>query len=411
MKYNQIIISVDELWLKGANKHIFVSALKKNIRRAFKCINFTDYKYTTEGPKHIIRSEKGFTDEVFDALKKVTGIHNITPAIEVERDLAQAKQAAIRLIKDLAEKNQTFKVVTKRSSKTFPLDSMTISKDLGAEILKCYNHLKVDLKKPDFTVKVSVLKNHIYISTKKILCFGGLPVSTAGSMVTLLSGGIDSPVAAFQMAKRGVEQSFLFFHAYPFVGNEVIDKIFRLSEKIRPFLAYGPLNIVPYGDIQQKTAGLCPKGYQTLFFRIYMLKTAHIFAQHVKHQGIITGDALSQVASQTLTNINTVDQCLPKVTILRPLIGMNKIDIQNIAREIGTYETSIEPHDDACSLLAPKSPVTHANAKICLKFIEKYPLEDMICTALNKTKRLVKGSNGEMVECLPYKGIDFKQYF
>lgn len=409
--YKKLIIAVDELWLKGSNKHLFTKALRKNIRRALKEFPDTGHSYAVEGPKHIIRFEKPISKDIILRLTKVTGISHITPVIEVPLNLEEAKQRVKELIAPVVESFSTMRVVTKRSNKKFPTDSMTTSKEIGAAILQVGSHLKVTMKNPQLEVRVQILADHMYLSYEKFSGFGGLPVSTAGKMVTLLSGGIDSPVASFMMAKRGVEQTLLFFHAYPFVGDEVVEKIIRLSRKVKPYLRYGPLNIIPFGNFQQKITQLCPDGYQTLFFRIYMVQIAQAFAKHINHIGIITGDALSQVSSQTLENIRAIDHCGRDITILRPLIGMNKIEIQNIAKQIDTFDTSIEPHDDACSMLAPKSPVLNASLETCDRFLKDYPMMDEMIECLKGTKRVVKNEKGEVTYLSSYQDVDFSKYF
>ncbi len=408
--YKTLIITVDELWLKGANKDFFSKTLKKNLKRVLKTFHPAKFIYNDEGAKHVVSSELEFTDELIKRLLKTTGLNSIMPALVTDLSLESAKACIVKILPDLPVTAKSFRVTTKRTNKGFKVGSMQTSKELGSIVLQNKPHLKVQMKNADLEIIVSVLQKNIFISYERFFGVGGLPVGTAGSMVTLLSGGIDSPVASFLMAKRGVDQSFVFFHAHPFVGDEVVEKVKRLTTKIKPYVRFCPLHIVPFGAIQQTIAEKCPEGYQTLFFKIYMLKTANALARHLDAKGLITGDALSQVSSQTLDNIACVDQCLPGTTILRPLIGMNKIEISNLAEKIGTYKISIEPHDDACAMLSSKHPVTKGSPETCKQFLTEYPLNEAINECLQQTKRVVINLEEKISELQSYTEVDFNPH-
>ena len=257
----------------------------------------------------------------------------------------------------------TFKVETKRGDKRFPKDSTTISREMGHLILKEFPFLKVDVKDPQLRVTITIGEQAIYVSTssKKILGIGGQPWGMSGHCVTLISGGFDSPVASYLMAKRGCQQTYIFFYAYPFVGEEVLDKIFDLTKILGPYQRAIKLFVIPFGDFQNLVTQKCKPEYRTLMFRRYMIECAHLLAHELGADALVTGDSLGQVSSQTIHNMAILDGLSHHHPIFRPLIGLNKSEIIQIAREIGTYPVSARPHDDACSLFAPRHPILRPN--------------------------------------------------
>ena len=390
-----LLVTVDELWLKGKNKTQFISRLKKQVRRTAESFTESSIKLAAEGARLIVECDTGFSETATDRVARLAGISSVALVRSLPSDLELVKKAALEWVLSLSELPKTFRVTARRSYKEFPIKSDDIARQVGGYIYEYFDgKIKVQMKDSDLDIKIFVQKGRIFLSCAQIKGVGGLPVGSNGKMLTLLSGGIDSPVASFLMAKRGIEQGLVFFYARPYVGEEVLEKIVDLAKALKAYLNHGPLYVVPFGDIQQYIAKHCNQAYRTLFFRIYMLKTANVLAGKVGASGVITGDALGQVSSQTLNNLLAVTKCVPEAMVFRPLIGLNKNEIIDYAQKIGTYQTSIIPHDDACSMLAPKRPVTQANLDYCHSFLKEHPIEEMIEAALLETQQYIFNRRG-----------------
>lgn len=359
--YSVLILNVDELWLKGDNRPLYFRALKSHIRQVMDLVHKSKYEISTENHRFILFSEKVFEENILTVLSKIPGIHSIIPAIKIGKNYNEIFPAVKRELEsvDMTE-IKSFRIITKRADKGFYPKSMEVSKEIGSLVLEEFPKLKVDLSKPDISIGIRILAEHIFISSKIVPATGGLPVGTGGHIVTLLSGGIDSPVASFLMSKRGCKQTFVFFYAYPLVSGEVKVKIKKLASILAGYQRYSKLYIIPFGNFQKKIAKMCKAGYRTLLFRKYMIESATILARQINAEAVLTGDSLGQVSSQTLRNISSLDKFI-SMTILRPLIGFNKIETINMAKKIGTFDISIIPYDDACSMLAPKHPIIKAD--------------------------------------------------
>ncbi len=366
--YSALIINIDELWLKGNNRHFYFKSLKNHIRLVSDFYYKKQYSISSENHRFVLQTENYFSNSFVKALSKIPGIHSIIPAIKTDKDFDKIFPA---VKKELDQKDlhiiKSFRISTKRADKTFSPDSMEVSKRIGSMVLDSFRSLKVDLTNPDVTIGIRILSDHIYISSSSIRATGGLPIGTGGHIITLLSGGIDSPVASYLMSKRGCKQTFLFFYAYPLVSSDVKDKIKKLASILAGYQKYSKLYIIPFGNFQKKISKLCIPGYRTLLFRKYMMELAAILAEKIRAEALLTGDSLGQVSSQTLKNISVLEQFTP-ITVLRPLIGFNKIETINIAKKIGTYDVSIIPFDDACSMLSPKHPILKADSDYMRKF-------------------------------------------
>jgi thiamine biosynthesis protein ThiI len=279
----------------------------------------------------------------------------------------------------------SFKVDTTRSDKTFPITSPEMNKILGGEILSKFPNAKVNLRSPQIVPEILILSKSIFISVHRIMGIGGLPVGMSGHLITLLSGGIDSPVASFMMSKRGCSQSFVFFHSYPFVGEEVLEKIFSLSKILGKFQTNSKLFIIPFGEIQNLISKNCREEYRTVVFRKFMVEAANLLADQIGGEALLTGDSISQVSSQTIGNLAILDGSSRR-PIFRPLIGLNKIEIIEKAQDIGTYETSILPQDDACSLFAPLRPIISPNIKYWEKFSQDFQINEDLLNCIKNAK-------------------------
>ncbi len=373
--YKSLILTVDELWLKGKNRKTYYKKLQTTLSRLFSAYHHTSWKLKNNQQRLVAESEEAFSDELIERLTWVAGLSSISPMRSCPLDLDIVSELATKELAALTNA-RTFKVQTKRAFKQFPKNSDEINRYIATAVLK-NTELKVDVKKPDIMLEVKVMNEEIYLSWEKIPCIGGLPVGTSGHGVTLLSGGIDSPVASYLMARRGMRQTFAFFWAYPYVGEEVKEKILELGKLLSRFQDGFNLYVLPYGDIQNYIAKHCKEDYRTLFFRKYMMDTAAYLSRRAKAGALIMGDALAQVSSQTLQNMSVLDRSCPSL-VLRPLVGMNKLDIIGEAKKIKTFETSIIPHDDACSMFAPKHPVIKADPQYFREFCEEHDIKDLI---------------------------------
>jgi len=370
--YNTIIANIDELWRKGKNRPFYFRALREHIKEIAKIRHGARTNLSLENHRFILRSETEFEMEMITALSKIPGLHSLIPAIRIKKSFENIFPAVLKEIDYRGIQNfATFKVETKRADKLFPLSSMDVSREIGTLVQKEFPGLEAKMKGPDLLLGIRILSDFIYVSSAKIAGIGGLPSGTKGHLVTLLSGGIDSPVASFLMAKRGCRQTFLFFYAYPMVGDEVKKKIDRIVSILAGYQKFTKLYIIRFGEFQKKLARLCREEYRTVLFRVYMMKCGSLLSRGIGADALMTGDSLGQVSSQTLTNISVIDR-FTDISILRPLIGQNKIEIIEIAKKIGTYETSIIPYDDACSMLAPKHPVLRADPGYMERFLKKH---------------------------------------
>jgi len=383
--YHNIVINVDELFLKGKNRPMYFRALRGHMRELLEAFHKEPFTCVNEEQRIVARSETPFSEETIQSFLKVPGVHSIVPARRLGVDFQQIFPTIKEELQRLEALPPTFKVITRRSYKGFPLDSMQVCKEIGAMVLKEFPRLTVDVKNPSLVIEIRILANNIYVSTRKLLGVGGLPVGTSGHVVTLISGGFDSPVASFLMAKRGCRQTFIFFYAYPFVGGEVKDKVLKLVQILGRYQRNSRLYIVPFGKVQDLIAKNCHEDYRTLLFRKAMLQCSTILARRIKAGALLTGDALGQVSSQTIGNISVLDRVSP-LPIFRPLLGYNKIEIIDLAKKIGTHDISVIPHDDACSLFAPRHPVIKPSISYLEKFADNVQLEEPLKQCLQEAE-------------------------
>ncbi|NLW23363.1 MAG: tRNA 4-thiouridine(8) synthase ThiI [Tissierellia bacterium] len=349
-------ISFGEIALKGKNRKYFEDKLISRIKKA---IEGTDYKriYKEQG-KIYIESLEDDIAPVIARLRKVFGIVYISPCIRVEKDMEEIEKAVIKIMEEKKAKAtvNTFKVKTNRVDKNFPMKSPDISRKMGGVILKNIDGIRVDLHNPDTYLFIDI-KQKVYVYTDRVEGYGGLPVGTNGRGLLLLSGGIDSPVAGFLMAKRGLEISGIHFHSYPFTSERAEEKVKELARILTSYTGRMKLYSVNILEIQKEISAKCPEDEMTILSRRFMMRIAEKVAQRENIDVLITGESLGQVASQTVQGL-TVTNAAVDMPILRPLVGLDKAEIIEIAKDIETYETSILPYDDCCTLFLPKHPVT-----------------------------------------------------
>jgi len=388
---HDLLISVDELWLKGRNRPVYFQKITSHILRVFK-LKHAGKVYTKNDSQRLrISSNELISQEVIKALLYIPGISSISPAVLMNRtenesnDIEQLKQVVLKEVATLFTTATTFRVSVRRVDKKFQMKSVDLERLIGTEILKNFSHSKVDLKNPNEVVDIRIQLKKISISINNFKGIGGLPFDSSGHALSMLSGGIDSPVASYQMLKRGMKESYIFFHAYPFVGDEVKEKIKDLVKLLSRYQKNTHLYIIPFGDIQNEIAKLCLDEYRTLLFRHYMVQVANHAAEIINADAIITGDSLGQVSSQTVGNLTVVDKHSKKL-MLRPLIGLNKEDVITIAKKIESFDISIIPHDDACALFAPESPITNPDVQYFDQFVEANKFQELIKKAIDNAE-------------------------
>ena len=392
--YTTILLNVDELWLKGKNRKHYFDTMKDHVNEVVKAYHDDKYELRNEQQRFAIHSETPFSQKLQERLQDLPGLNSVQPVRKAPLDLNKACEL---VVEDLRKQThaKTFKVQAKRIDKRFPTSSMEVNRFFGGGILK-NTHLKVDVHNPDILLEIKIMNDEIYLSWEKFRATGGLPVSTSGHVVTLISGGFDSPVASYMMAKRGCRQSFIFFYSYPYVGEEVKEKIIKMCSILSKYQKGCKLYIAPFGDIQNYISKHCREEYRTLLFRKYMMDVSNFLANRVKAKALLMGDSLGQVSSQTLHNMSALDHSCKKL-VLRPLLGHNKIEIINLAEKIGTHDTSIIPHDDACSLFAPKHPVTRPDLEYWYKFVEEHQCRDLILNCIKSSEIVRFDIKGQII--------------
>ena len=352
-----ILVKYGEIILKGLNRSNFEYALVGNIKTA---INGTGRTKISKAQATIYIEPLDSDDQIeliIERLKKVFGIVSIVVAYKTEKDMESIRKCALENLGETLKNAKTFKVEAKRSDKKFPLKSPELCAQLGGNILEKYHHLKVDVKNPDVTVNVEVRDFNAFVHTGRIKGPGGMPVGTNGKAALLLSGGIDSPVAGYMIAKRGVALEAIHFYSYPYTSERAKDKVLTLAKMVSEYSGGMRVHIVPFTDIQLEIRDKCPEEHLTLVMRRFMMQIAEKIAQKNKCGALITGESLGQVASQTIGALAVTNESV-NMPVFRPLIGMDKEEIVVISREIGTFETSILPYEDCCTVFVPKHPST-----------------------------------------------------
>lgn len=370
MKY--IICHYGEIALKGKNRPFFERKLVDNIKK--KLDEDKIYSVRRIFGRIIIRFKNEIGERDIENLKKVFGLANFSPAIKVKRDITDIEKKAKKLLKD--KKFKTFRITTKRAQKDFPFNSQEINEKVGATIVKGLKK-EVDLDNPDLTCFIEIAQDLAFIYTDKIEGAKGLPVGVSGKAISLLSGGIDSPVASFYMLKRGVKPIYVHFHSYPYTDKASINKVKELIEKLKQYQFDTKLYLVPFADFQKRIIDKIKDRYRIVLYRRFMYRIANRIAQKEGAKSIISGDSVGQVASQTLENINAIST-VSELPVLRPLIEKDKQEIVNKAKEIGTYKISIQPHEDTCSRFLPDHPETKTKIKNIEKEEENIDIESEI---------------------------------
>ena len=352
-----LLCKYGEIVLKGANRKYFEDMLCREMKKRAKSYGDFDI-YRSQSTIYIQPlNEEADLDGMFTAASKVFGIVAIARAAVCEKSMEDIARVAAEYVPEFLAGKKTFKVEAKRSDKTFPLDSMDISREIGGVILEACPRIRVDVHNPDVVVKVEIREYGAYVSAGQFKGAGGMPVGTNGRGLLLLSGGIDSPVAGYMLAKRGVRLDAVHFESFPYTSERAREKVLELARIVSEYAGDIYVHVVSLTHIQEELVKSCEEDYFTLLLRRYMMTIAERVAKEHGCQALITGESLGQVASQTMQALGVTDSAV-NLPVFRPCIGMDKEEIVTIARKIGTFETSIQPYEDCCTVFTPKHPRT-----------------------------------------------------
>ena len=381
---NIFIVRCGEVALKGMNKPYFEKMLVNRIKKLLKKFDNVE-AYRHEGLIFVRADKKHDPEMIIGEISKVFGVASISPALECESELNSIGDAAVALMMDLIEKKgiKTFKVDAKRADKNFPVKSPEIARIIGAKVLVGCKVHKVDVHNPDCVLFVDLRKDKSYVFEQKISGFGGLPLGTNGKGMVLLSGGIDSPVAAWMMAKRGMLIEAVHFHSYPYTSQRAQEKVEDLARIIAQYCGRFKMNVINLLPIQEQIVENCPEEETTILVRRFMMRIAEKVAQKSDCTMLITGENLGQVASQTAEALVVTDATV-RMPVMRPLIALDKVDIIQKAKDIGTFETSIMPYEDCCTVFLPKHPATKPKLEKILESESKLDVDALVEAAVEK---------------------------
>ena len=389
--YKAFLIKYAEIAIKGKNRYIFEDALVDQIRYQLRNVEGI-FKVVKEMGRIFVYPQGDFDyEEAVEAMKRVFGIYGICPAVVLEDQGFEqlSKDVADYVKKVYGEKSLTFKVNTRRNKKTYPMQSMEVSSELGGVILDACPNMKVDVHNPQVTVNVEI-RNKIYLYSENIPGPGGMPLGTNGSAMLLLSGGIDSPVAGYMIAKRGVTIDAVYFHAPPYTSERAKQKVIDLAKLVSRYAGPIRLHIVNFTDIQLYIYDKCPHEELTIIMRRYMMKIAEEFAKKDQCLALVTGESIGQVASQTIHSLAATNEVCT-MPVFRPLIGFDKQEIVDVALKIQTYDTSILPYEDCCTIFVAKHPVTKPNIQVIKKSEERLQekIDDMLKEAVESAETVI----------------------
>lgn len=400
MKQKVIVLRFGELTLKGKNKNEFISQLMKNIQNRLK--DFPELTYEKDRGRVVIDLHDLDEGPIVERLQDVFGLHAFSVAEKVRPELSAIQEAAKELLERETEEGGTFKVETKRADKGFPISSQEMNRKLGTYLLKNTLHRRVDVHHPDVIVKVEIRTQAAYIYGKDVSGAGGLPVGSSGKAMLLLSGGIDSPVAGYLAMKRGVKLEAVHFHSYPFTSERAKQKVLDLAKILASYSGFPvKVHVVPFTELQTEINRHCYSSYTITIMRRMMMRISEAIAKQRNALTLVTGESLGQVASQTLESMNTIN-AVTNYPIIRPLIAMDKMEIIALARKIGTYETSILPYEDCCTIFVPKNPKTRPTIESCEKQEERFGWQKLVEEAIQ---------NIETIECHAEEAEEEFHYF
>lgn len=380
-----VLVKYGEIILKGLNRPIFEQKLISNIKKAISHLGEISVTIA-QATIYVEPLEPNIDiEEIIKRLKKIFGIVSVSRAAKVEKEMECIKQKAVEYLLPVLQNKRTFKVEAKRSDKKFPLKSPEICREVGGYILAKVPQLKVDVNTPEVVVNVEIRDTSAYVYTEKIAGMGGMPIGTNGKATLLLSGGIDSPVAGWMIAKRGVELDAVHFFSYPYTSERAKDKVIELGRILASYTGRFNLHVVPFTDIQLEIYEKCPDEHLTLIMRRFMMKISEKIALKNKSNALVTGESLGQVASQTIQSLGVTNAAV-NLPVFRPLIGMDKDEIITIARKINTFETSILPYEDCCTVFVPKHPTTKPLLEKIIASESKLDVDGLVDKAVEGTE-------------------------
>lgn len=381
--YSLVIARMGEISLKGKNRSDFEKKLLENMKRAVKGLG--NVKITRGGGRILIHLDEADYQEAIEKLRWVPGIVSLSPVFTASHDMDQIQHMAVHLLARIVNKPTTFKVEARRANKSFPLSSPELAKELGGYILRNVPELSVDVHNPELTLHCEIREEETYLYVEVVPGPGGLPVGSSGKAMLLLSGGIDSPVAGWMAMKRGVEVEAVHFYSYPFTSERARKKVEDLAQILAQYGGRVRLHIVHFTEIQKAIRQHCPEELSITVMRRFMLRIADRLATQRKVLALVTGESLGQVASQTLESMFAINH-VTNIPILRPLVAMDKVDIIKIAKDLGTYETSILPYEDCCTIFTPKSPRTRPHLDETERAEKDLDIEQLVMEAIEKTE-------------------------
>ena len=399
MRYQSFLIKYAEIGIKGKNRHVFEEALVKQIKHALRPCEGSFAVHRTYGRVFVECLSEYDYIEVTEALSRVFGISGICPIVELPLvSVEELREAAVDFMKkEYSEEEATFKVRAKRLNKEYPVESMTVNEELGEAVLTACPHMTVDVHHPDITLYVEI-REKIYIYSKIIPGPGGLPVGVGGKAMLLLSGGIDSPVAGYMIAKRGVKLDAVYFNAPPYTSERALQKVIDLASQVAAYTGPIWLHNINFTEIQLYIYEKCPHDELTIIMRRYMMRIAERLARESECLGLITGESIGQVASQTLTALGVTNEVCT-LPVFRPLIGFDKEEIVKVSKTIGTFETSILPYEDCCTIFVAKHPVTKPRLEVIQRHEKNLyeKIDEMVDRAIATDEILIVGKDGSRV--------------
>ncbi|WP_340278406.1 tRNA uracil 4-sulfurtransferase ThiI [Staphylococcus coagulans] len=390
MIYDHILVRYGELTLKGGNRKTFVSQLRSNVKRALMPLQGYDVKANRDR-MYIQLEPNADIEEMMSRISKVFGVHSISPVLKIEKSMDVVYQHA-KLFAESYQEGDTFKIDVKRSDKTFEHETFAIQRMVGGEVLKSTPQLKVDVKNPNHEIKIEVRKDAIYMYDRIIPAIGGLPVGTGGKTLLMLSGGIDSPVAGMEVMRRGVTIEAIHFHSPPFTSEKAKEKVIELTRIMAERVGTIKLHIVPFTEVQKQIHKVVNERYTMTSTRRMMLRIADKVVHNIGADAIVNGENLGQVASQTLKSMYAIN-AVTSTPILRPLLTLDKEEIIKKAKAIGTFETSIQPYEDCCTIFTPKNPITEPQFDKVVQYESGFDFEDMINKAVENIETIVVDKN------------------
>jgi len=378
----RILIRYGELSTKGRNKKMFTQKLASNIKKAL--VDFPQVKVIPDYDFMYLDLHEAPEEAVIEKVKPIFGIQSISPVYIIEKDMEVAKKVVLDLLSQENLEGKTFKIMTKRSDHTFEMDTNQINLFLGDAVLEAFPDIKVQLKQPDITVRIDVRREHLMVSLKTIPGAGGLPVGTSGRVMLMLSGGIDSPVAGYLAMKRGMEIQCVHFASPPYTSPQALEKTKLLAAKIARFGGSIQFLTVPFSRIQEEIKKSVPEAYLMTIMRRFMLRITDELRKNAKALAIANGESVGQVASQTLESMVAIND-VTNTPIIRPVATMDKLDIIKVAEEIDTFELSIQPFEDCCTVFAPPSPKTKPKLEKARQYEARLDVEGLIKEAVEGT--------------------------